>query len=55
MLRTRKVRNKLTGVYVDFMGHATVFNSTFAGKNLLFPIPLREMDVNAELVHNPVF
>ncbi|WP_163381223.1 RagB/SusD family nutrient uptake outer membrane protein [Cyclobacterium sp. SYSU L10401] len=55
MLRTRKVRNDLTGAYDDFVGHTNVFNSTFAEKNLLFPIPLREMDVNAELVQNPGF
>lgn len=53
MLRTRKVRNDLTGNYDDFVGHTNVFNATFAERNLRFPIPLREMDVNSELVQNP--
>ncbi|MFC4874997.1 RagB/SusD family nutrient uptake outer membrane protein [Negadavirga shengliensis] len=55
MLRTRKVRNDRTGNYDDFVGHTNVFNATFAERNLRFPIPLREMDVNSELVQNPGF
>ncbi len=55
MLRTRKVRNDFTGNYDNFVGHTNVFNATFQERNLKFPIPLREMDVNAELQQNPGF
>ncbi|MBD3628786.1 RagB/SusD family nutrient uptake outer membrane protein [Cyclobacterium sp.] len=53
MLRTRKFRSDLTGDCEDFIGTTNVFNGIFAEKNLLFPFPLREMDVNAGLVQNP--
>lgn len=55
MLRTRKVRNDITKEYDNFVGHRNVFNATFAEMQLRFPIPLREMDVNAELTQNPGF
>ncbi|MCC5935877.1 MAG: RagB/SusD family nutrient uptake outer membrane protein [Lunatimonas sp.] len=55
MLRTRKVRNDLTKAYDDFVGHRNVFNATFAERQLRFPIPLREIDVNAALTQNPGF
>jgi len=55
MLRTRKVRNDITKAYDNFVGHRNVFNATFAERQLRFPIPLREMDVNAELIQNPGF
>ncbi len=55
MLRTRKVRNDITKVYDNFVGHRNVFNSTFAERQLRFPIPLREIDVNAELTQNAGF
>ncbi|MBI1301580.1 MAG: RagB/SusD family nutrient uptake outer membrane protein [Alphaproteobacteria bacterium] len=55
MLRTRKVRNDITKAYDDFVGHSNVFDATFGEEQLRFPIPLREMDVNAELRQNPGF
>ncbi|EON79377.1 RagB/SusD domain protein [Lunatimonas lonarensis] len=55
MLRTRKVRNDITKAYDDFVGHRNVFNATFAERQLRFPIPLREIDVNAALTQNPGF
>jgi hypothetical protein len=56
MIRTRKVRNDVTGVFDNFSGHTTVFNATFADKNLLFPVPKQEIDVNPTLLpNNPGF
>ncbi len=55
MLRTRKVRNDITKNYDDFVGHRNVFGATFQEKNLLFPIPLREIQTNPSLTQNPGF
>jgi hypothetical protein len=56
MVRTRKVRNDVTGVFENFVGHKTVFNATFTEKNLLFPVPKQEIDVNPTLLpNNPGF
>lgn len=56
MLRTRKVHNDVTGNWDDFVGHKTVFNATFATKQLLFPLPKQETDVNPKLLpNNPGF
>ncbi len=56
MIRTRKVHNDVTGNWDDFVGHKTVFNATFAEKNLLFPLPKQETDVNPKLLpNNPGF
>lgn len=55
MLRTRKVRNDVTKEYDDFIGHKNVFGATFQEKNLLFPIPLREIQTNPNLIQNPGF
>lgn len=52
MLRTRKVRNDVTGNWDDFIGHKTVFNGTFTEKQLLFPVPKQEIDVNPNLLPN---
>jgi hypothetical protein len=52
MVRTRKVRNDVTGTFDNFVGHTTVFNATFAEKNLLFPVPKQEIDVNPKLLPN---
>ncbi len=52
MIRTRKVHNDVTGNWDDFIGHKTVFNATFQEKNLLFPIPKQESDVNPNLLPN---
>lgn len=56
MIRTRKVHNDVTGNWDDFIGHKTVYNATFAAKNLLFPVPKQETDVNPNLLpNNPGF
>jgi len=52
MLRTRKVHNDVTGNWDDFVGHKTVFNATFTEKQLLFPVPKQEIDVNPNLLPN---
>jgi hypothetical protein len=56
MVRTQKVHNDVTGNWDDFVGHTTVFNATFAEKQLLFPVPKQESDVNPNLLpNNPGF
>lgn len=52
MLRTRKVHNDITGNWDDFVGHTTVFKATFTAKQLLFPLPKQETDVNPKLLPN---
>jgi len=52
MVRTRKVHNDVTGNWDNFVGHQTVFGSTFAEKQLLFPVPKQETDVNPKLLPN---
>lgn len=56
MLRTRKVHNDVTGNWDNFVGHKTVFNATFTEKQLLFPLPKTETDINPKLLpNNPGF
>ncbi len=55
MVRTRKVRNVTTKKFDDFVGHTNVFGKTFTEKQLLFPIPQREIDNNPNLEQNPGF
>lgn len=55
MLRTRKVRNVFSGEFQDFVGYTTPFGKTFTEKQLLFPIPQREIDNNTNLEQNPGF
>lgn len=55
MVRTRKVRNDLTGDFEDFVGHRTVWGKTLTENQLLFPIPLREINNNTNLEQNPGF
>lgn len=52
MIRTRKVHNDVTGNWDDFVGHKTVFGATFSEKQLLFPVPKQESDVNPNLLPN---
>ncbi|MDE3248021.1 MAG: RagB/SusD family nutrient uptake outer membrane protein [Bacteroidota bacterium] len=52
MVRTRKVHNDVTGNWDNFVGHKTVFNATFTEKQLLFPVPKQETDVNPNLLPN---
>lgn len=56
MIRTRKVHNDVTGNWDNFVGHKTVFGATFSEKQLLFPLPKQETDVNSSLLpNNPGF
>jgi starch-binding outer membrane protein, SusD/RagB family len=55
MLRTRKVRNDITKNWDDFVGHTTIWGKTFTANQLLFPIPLREINNNPNLTQNPGF
>lgn len=52
MVRTRKVRNDITGRYEDFLGYKTVYDKTFSATNLLFPIPQYELETNPKLIQN---
>ena len=52
MIRTRKVHNDVTGNWDDFIGHTTVFGATFSEKQLLFPVPKQESDVNPNILPN---
>ena len=52
MIRTRKVHNDVTGNWDNFVGHKTVFGATFSEKQLLFPLPKQETDVNPNLLPN---
>ncbi|MBB6112058.1 Starch-binding associating with outer membrane [Mucilaginibacter lappiensis] len=56
MVRTRKIHNDVTGNWDNFVGHKTVFNATYSEKQLLFPLPKQETDVNPKLLpNNPGF
>ncbi|MEO6001206.1 MAG: RagB/SusD family nutrient uptake outer membrane protein [Chitinophagaceae bacterium] len=55
ILRTRKVRNDITRNYDDFVGHTTVWNKILTENQLLFPIPLREINNNTNLKQNKGF
>lgn len=55
MLRTRKVKNDITGNFDDFIGHTTVWGKTFTENQLLLPIPQREINNNPKLTQNKGF
>lgn len=55
ILRTRKVRNDITLSFDNFVGHTTIYGKTFTEDQLLFPIPLREINNNPNLTQNPGF
>jgi len=55
MVRTRKVRNDITGNFDEFVGHTTVWGKTLTANQLLFPIPQREINNNPNLTQNPGF
>lgn len=56
MVRTLKIHNDVTGNWDDFVGHTTVFGSTYTAKQLLFPVPKKETDINPNLLpNNPGF
>ena len=52
MVRTRKIHNDVTGNWDNFVGHKTVFGSTYTEKQLLFPVPKQETDINPNLLPN---
>ncbi len=53
MLRTRLVREDATGKYVPLVGYTTKWGKTYTETQLLFPLPLGEMQANSNLVQNP--
>lgn len=53
MLRTRVIRDDATGNYVSFVGYTTKWGKTYTETQLLFPLPLAEMQANSNLVQNP--
>ena len=52
MIRTRKIRNDVTGEYENFSGYTTVFGKQYTDQFLLFPLPQRELNANSSLVQN---
>jgi hypothetical protein len=56
VVRHESYKESVTGNWDDFVGHKTVFGFTFAEKQLLFPLPKQETDVNPNLLpNNPGF
>ncbi|HUX58015.1 MAG TPA: RagB/SusD family nutrient uptake outer membrane protein [Bacteroidales bacterium] len=53
MLRTRLIRDDNTGAYVTFIGYKNNWGKVYSQTQLLFPIPLREMQTNTNLDQNP--
>lgn len=52
MLRTRLIRDDVSGNYVNFIGYTTNWGKTYTEIQSLFPIPLREMQTNPNLTQN---
>ncbi len=52
MVRTRLIRDDKTGQYVNFVGYTTNWDKTYTEDQLLFPVPLREMQTNPNLSQN---
>lgn len=53
MLRTRLIRNDITGDYGSFIGYINNWNKTYTKTQLLFPVPLMELQTNPKLGQNP--
>lgn len=53
MLRTRLIRDDKTGTYVPFVGYKSNWDKVYSETQLLFPIPLREIQTNPNLIQNP--
>jgi hypothetical protein len=53
IVRTRLVRDDDTGNYVPFVGYTTNWGKIYTETQLLFPIPLRELQTNPKLTQNP--
>lgn len=52
MIRNRQIRDDATGNYVNFIGYTTNWDKTYTETQLLFPIPLREIQTNSNLIQN---
>jgi hypothetical protein len=52
MVRTRLIRDDRSGDYVNFVGYINNWNKTYSETQLLFPIPLTELQTNPNLVQN---
>lgn len=52
MLRTRLIRDDKSGNYMPFVGYKTNWDKVYTETQLLFPLPLREMQANPNLVQN---
>lgn len=53
MVRTRQVRNDITGEFENYVGHTNLYGGTYEERHLLMPIPGRELDNNSALTQNP--
>lgn len=53
MARTRKVFNILTGDFDNYVGYKFTYGPSLGEKELLFPIPTKEMKNNKKLKQNP--
>lgn len=53
MIRNRVIRDDENGEYVNFIGYTNNWGKTYSETQLLFPIPLSEMQANSNLVQNP--
>ncbi len=49
MIRTRLIRDDASGEYVNFVGYTNNWGKTYTEIQLLFPIPLSEMQANSNL------
>lgn len=52
MVRTRLIRDDITGEYVNFIGYKTNWDKIYTETQLLFPVPLREIQANSNLNQN---
>lgn len=53
MIRTRLIRDDGTGEYINFVEYINNWGKGYSETNLLFPIPLTEIQVNSNLEQNP--
>ena len=52
MVRLRKAYNVKTAQFEDYVGHKFTYGPVLKDRELLFPIPTREMRNNTNLVQN---
>lgn len=53
MLRTRLIRDDKTGTYVPFVGYKSNWDKVYTKTQLLYPLPMREIQTNPNLTQNP--